>query len=300
MKKKQWIKYFEEINGRKPTVLELSELYSERNIVRNSRNIKINIGIVVSLAVIIGVTSLALNSKSGNKDAITTISSATEEVNVKDMSEQLKNEKQEEVQKLKEQITSLDSKISESEKLVEKLKEKTFVPKLDIKAIRKNDLSSLKGTWRTSSGNEFIIDDPSEVHVIASLNGQKHESIIELDNSQSNLKNRSAESKFQEVESISARPKNTLGGSFILVAAPAGVIMKPSDDGKLTDKTNHDEDRLFGGHQYEAMLSSPEDVYYRVKPDTSQLEEEEKNLDKLQADREAIKKELESKEKGDE
>ena len=47
-------------------------------------------------------------------------------------------------------------------------------------------------------------------------------------------------------------------------------------------------------------MSSPEDVYYRVKPDTSQLEEEEKNLDKLQADREAIKKELESKEKGDE
>ncbi len=45
------------------------------------------------------------------------------------------------------------------------------------------------------------------------------------------------------------------------------------------------------------MLMKPEDVYYRVKPDTSKVEEEEKNLAQLQADREAIKSSLESKEK---
>ena len=41
----------------------------------------------------------------------------------------------------------------------------------------------------------------------------------------------------------------------------------------------------------------PENVYYRVKSDTSQLESEEKNLAKLKADRDAIKSALESKEK---
>ena len=45
------------------------------------------------------------------------------------------------------------------------------------------------------------------------------------------------------------------------------------------------------------MLSRPEDVYYRVKPETSKLEEEEKHLAQLQAEREAIKTSLESKEK---
>ena len=83
----------------------------------------------------------------------------------------------------------------------------------------------------------------------------------------------------------------------MVVAVPSGVVMQPSDDGKLTDKSNHDEERLFAGQQYEAMLLKPEDVYYRVKPDTSKLEEEEKHLAQLQAEREAIKTSLESKEK---
>ena len=73
--------------------------------------------------------------------------------------------------------------------------------------------------------------------------------------------------------------------------------MKPADDGKITDKSNHAEERLLSGQEYGAMLMKPEDVYYRVKPDTSKLEEEEKNLAQLQADREAIKSSLESKEK---
>ena len=73
--------------------------------------------------------------------------------------------------------------------------------------------------------------------------------------------------------------------------------MQPGDDGKITDKSNHAEERLFSGQQYEAMLMKPEGVYYRVKPDTSKVEEAEKNLAQLQADREAIKSSLESKEK---
>ena len=73
--------------------------------------------------------------------------------------------------------------------------------------------------------------------------------------------------------------------------------MQPGDDGKITDKSNHTEERLFSGQQYEAMLMKPEDVYYRVKPDTSKLEEAEKNLAQLQADHESIKSSLEPKEK---
>ena len=41
----------------------------------------------------------------------------------------------------------------------------------------------------------------------------------------------------------------------------------------------------------------PENVYYRVKPDTSQLEAEETKLTQLRLDRDAKKLELESKEK---
>ena len=78
---------------------------------------------------------------------------------------------------------------------------------------------------------------------------------------------------------------------------PSGVVMQPADDGKITDKSNHAEERLLSGQDYGSMLMKPENVYYRVKPDTSKLEEAEKNLAQLQADREAIKSSLESKEK---
>ena len=111
------------------------------------------------------------------------------------------------------------------------------------------------------------------------------------------MKNRSSNSKFEYVETVSAHVKNELMGGFIVVAVPGGTIMKPSDDGKFTDKTNHDEDRLFSGQQYEAMLMNPDDVYYRIKPDTSQLDAEEMKLTQLRSDRDAKKLELESKEK---
>ena len=48
------------------------------------------------------------------------------------------------------------------------------------------------------------------------------------------------------------------------------------------------------------MLLNTQNLYYRIKPDTGQLEEEEKDIANLRANREEIKKELESKEKGDE
>ena len=83
----------------------------------------------------------------------------------------------------------------------------------------------------------------------------------------------------------------------MVVAVPSGVVMQPGDDGKITDKSNHAEERLLSGQDYGSMLMKPEGVYYRVKPDTSKLEEEEKNLAQLQAEREAIKTSLESKEK---
>ena len=43
------------------------------------------------------------------------------------------------------------------------------------------------------------------------------------------------------------------------------------------------------GQSYVSMLMKPEEVYYRVKPDTSQLEAEEQNLANLKAEHEAIK-----------
>ena len=77
-------------------------------------------------------------------------------------------------------MSDLDTKISESEQLVSQLKKETSVPKLDIEAIRNNDLSSLEGTWRTQSGNEYVINESGEVQSSWIFNDQKHESIAEL------------------------------------------------------------------------------------------------------------------------
>ncbi|TPD58863.1 hypothetical protein FJN11_02575 [Streptococcus symci] len=249
------------------------------------------------------LASLFLLSPNEKKESNEAISSVAKKENTSkeaiDTSKASENEKkkEEEIQKLKEQLTSLDSKVSESEKVVDKLKEETAVPKLDIEALRNNDLSSLKGTWRTPSGNEYVINESGEIYITSFRDGQKFEYTVELDNSYSHLKNRSSDSNFKEVESLSAHTKGSVAGGFVVVAVPSGVVMQPGDDGKLTDKSNHDEERLFAGQQYEAILSRPEDVYYRVKPDTSKLEEEEKHLAQLQAEREAIKTSLESKEK---
>ena len=296
-------KHFEEKNGPKSTVSKVVKGTSPSKIRGKFFKIKVYIGIAISLLVVAILASLFLFSPNAKKESNEAISSVAKKENTSkeaiDTSKASENEKkkEEEIQKLKEQLTSLDSKVSESEKLVDKLKEETAVPKLDIEALRNNDLSSLKGTWRTASGNEYVINESGEIYITSFRDGQKFEYTVELDNSYSHLKNRSSDSNFKEVESLSAHTKGSVAGGFVVVAVPSGVVMQPGDDGKLTDKSNHDEERLFAGQQYEAMLSRPEDVYYRVKPDTSKLEEEEKNLAQLQAEREAIKTSLESKEK---
>lgn len=296
-------KHFDEKNGPKSTVSKVVKGSSPSKIRGKFFKIKVYIGIAISLLVVAILASLFLFSPNAKKESNEAISSVAKKENTSkeaiDTSKASENEKkkEEEIQKLKEQLTSLDSKVSESEKVVSKLKEETAVPKLDIVALRNNDLSSLKGTWRTPSGNEYVINESGEIYITSFRDGQKFEYTVELDNSYSHLKNRSSDSNFKEVESLSAHTKGSVAGGFVVVAVPSGVVMQPGDDGKLTDKSNHDEERLFAGQQYEAMLSRPEDVYYRVKPDTSKLEEEEKHLAQLQAEREAIKTSLESKEK---
>lgn len=291
-------KNFEEGNDPKSTVSKGVKGSSPATIRSKVFKIKVYIGIAISLLVVAILASIFLfSSNKANKESNEAISSVAKKENTSkeaiDTSKASENEKkkEEEIQKLKEQLTSLDRKIAESEKLVDKLKEETAVPKLDIEALRNNDLSSLKGTWRSQSGNEYIIKNSGEVDATWFTNDQKYESVVELKIS------KGQDSRNPETASLSAWVKDSVAGGFVVVAVPSGVVMKPGDDGKLTDKSNHDEERLFAGQQYEAMLSRPEDVYYRVKPDTSKLEEEEKNLAQLQADREAVKTSLESKEK---
>ena len=290
-------KNFEEKNDPKSTVSKVVKGTSPSKIRGKFFKIKVYFGIAISLLVVAILASLFLFSPNAKKESNEAISSVAKKENTSkeaiDTSKASENEKkkEEEIQKLKEQLTSLDSKVSESEKVVSKLKEETAVPKLDIEALRNNDLSSLKGTWRSQSGNEYIIKNSGEVDATWFTNDQKYESVVELKIS------KGQDSRNPETASLSAWVKDSVAGGFVVVAVPSGVVMQPGDDGKLTDKSNHDEERLFAGQQYEAMLSRPEDVYYRVKPDTSKLEEEEKNLAQLQAEREAIKTSLESKEK---
>lgn len=290
-------KKIEEKNNPKSTASRVVKGSSPSTIRRKVFKIKMYIGIAISLLVVAILASLFLFSPKENKESNEAIFSVAKKENTSQeatdtsKSFEIEKKKEEEIQKLKEQLASLDSKVAESEKLVDKLKEETAVPKLDIEALRNNELSSLKGTWRTPSGNEYVINESGEMYATSYRDGQKFEYTVEL--KASSGKN----SQNPETVFISAWVKDSVAGGFVVVAVPSGVVMKPGDDGKMTDKSNHDEERLFAGQQYEAMLSRPEDVYYRVKPDTSKLEEEEKHLAQLQVEREAIKISLESKEK---
>ena len=290
-------KRFEETNDPKTTVSKGVKGSSPSKIRGKFFKIKVYIGIAISLLVVAILASLFLFSPNAKKESNEAISSVAKKENTSkeaiDTSKASENEKkkEEEIQKLKEQLASLDSKIAESEKLVDKLKEETAVPTLDIEAIKNNDLSSLEGTWRSQSGNEYIINDSGEVRATWFTNDQKYESLVGLKVS------KGQDSRNPETASISAWVKDSIAGGFVVVAVPSGVVMQPADDGKITDKSNHAEERLLSGQEYGAMLMKPENVYYRVKPDTSKLEEAEKNLAQLQADRESIKSSLESKEK---
>ena len=287
MNKKERMKHVEKTHGRKQTVSKLAKASS------TTKNIKMYISLALTALVIIIVASIFLNSPSLKQEANQTSSSSkTEETTKSQGKEDDKDKaKEEEIQKLKEQLADLDTKISESEQLVNQFKKEASVPKLDVEALRSNDLSSLEGTWRTQSGNEYVINDSGEVQSSWIYNDQKHESIVELKVS------KSQNDRNPETVVLGAWTKGSQAGGFVVVVVPSGVVMEPGDDGKITDNSNHTEDRLFAGQQYEGMLMHPENVYYRVKPDTSQLESEEKNLTKLKTDRDAIKSALESKEK---
>ncbi|ORO58303.1 hypothetical protein B7717_06290 [Streptococcus oralis subsp. oralis] len=287
MNKKEREKQFEEINGPKR-----SESKSAPN-----KNIKIYIGLALSVLVTLILVSifsyLLIGKKEPNQasSAVSTTETTSQASTSQGKTDETDKDKQEEIQKLKNQLAALDTKITEAEALVSKLKKETTVPKLDIEAIKNNDLSSLEGTWRSQSGNEYIINDSGEVRATWFTNDQKYESVVGLKVS------KGQDSRNPETASISAWVKDSVAGGFVIVAVPSGVVMQPADDGKITDKSNHAEERLLSGQEYGAMLMKPENVYYRVKPDTSKLEEAEKNLAQLQADRESIKSSLESKEK---
>ena len=281
------LKQGDKTHGRKATASKLTKASS------TTKNIKMYISLALTALVIIIVASNFLNSPNLKQELnqVSSTSLTTEETTKNQETKENDKDKQEEIQKLKDQLNDLNTKITEAEALVSKLKKETTVPKLDIEAIKNNDLSSLEGTWRSQSGNEYIINDSGEVRATWFTNDQKYESVVELKVS------KGQNSRNPETASISAWVKDSVAGGFVIVAVPSGVVMQPGDDGKITDKSNHTEERLFSGQQYEAMLMKPEGVYYRVKPDTSKVEEEEKNLAQLQADREAIKSSLESKEK---
>ena len=281
------LKQGDKTHGRKATASKLTKASS------TTKNIKMYISLALTALVIIIVASNFLNSPNLKQELnqVSSTSLTTEETTKSQETQENDKDKDEEIQKLKNELTALDTKITEAEALVSKLKKETTVPKLDIEAIKNNDLSSLEGTWRSQSGNEYIINDSGEVRATWFTNDQKYESVVGLKVS------KGQNSRNPETASISAWVKDSVAGGFVVVAVPSGVVMQPGDDGKITDKSNHAEERLFSGQQYEAMLMKPEKVYYRVKPDTSKLEEEEKNLAQLQADREAIKSSLESKEK---
>ena len=292
MNKKEREKQFEEINGRKRSESKLTP----------NKKIKIYIGIALAVLVTLILVSIFSYFLIGKKESnqvsssvstkeTTSQASTSQASTSQGKTDETDKDKQEEIQKLKNQLTDLDTKITEAEALVSKLKKETAVPKLDIEAIKNNDLSSLEGTWRSQSGNEYIINDSGEVRATWFTNDQKYESVVGLKVS------KGQDSRNPETASISAWVKDSVAGGLVVVAVPSGVVMQPGDDGKITDKSNHAEERLLSGQDYGSMLMKPEDIYYRVKPDTSKLEEEEKNLAQLQADRETIKSSLEPKEK---
>ena len=290
-------KNFEEKNAPKSTVPRVVKGSSLATIRSKVFKIKVYISIAISLLVVAILASIFLfspNAKRESNEAIASVAkkeNTSKEATATSKASEIEKKKEEEIQKLKEQLASLDSKVADSEKLVAKLKEETAVPKLDIEALRNNDLSSLKGTWRTDSGNEYVINESGEVRSSWLLNGQKNESIVEL--KASGGKN----SQNPETVFISAWVKDSVVGGFIVVAIPSGIVLESAEDGKYTDQSNTAEDRLVAGQSYVSMLMKPEEVYYRVKPDTSQLEAEEQNLANLKAEHEAIKTSLESKEK---
>lgn len=289
-------KNFEEKNNPKSTASRVVQESSPSTIRSKVFKIRVYIGIAISLLVVAILASIFLFSPNTKRESTEAMSSVAKKENTSQeatdasKASEIKKKKEEEIQKLKEQLASLDSKVAESEKLVDKLKEETAVPKLDIEALRNNDLSSLQGTWRTASGEEFVFNGSTEIYATYYRDGQKYESTLEIQFPKGQERPKS------DTASFGIWPKGLMAGGAVLYAIPRGIVKSA---GEYTDQSNTAEDRLVAG-QSPSMFTEPENFFYRVKPDTSKLEEEEKYLAQLQAERDSIKKELESKEKGDE
>ena len=69
MNKKEWVKQFEEANGRKPTASELAEAQSTKKFARGARNIKIYIGIVLGILAALILVSVFSHSLIGKKES---------------------------------------------------------------------------------------------------------------------------------------------------------------------------------------------------------------------------------------
>ena len=123
MNKKEWVKQFEGANGRKPTASELAEAQSTKKFARGARNIKIYIGIVLGILVAIILVSVFSHSLIGKKEsnqassAVSTTESTSQSSTSQGKTDETDKDKQEEIQKLKDQLTALDTKITEAEAL---------------------------------------------------------------------------------------------------------------------------------------------------------------------------------------
>ena len=124
----------------------LRRLTVEKQLYRNWQKpllqLKMYIVLALTALVIIIVSSIFLNSPNLKQEANQTSSSSKTEETTRSQGKEVDKDKtkEEEIQKLKEQLSDLDTKISESEQLVSQLKKETYVNKLDIEAIRNNDL----------------------------------------------------------------------------------------------------------------------------------------------------------------
>ena len=118
MNKKEWVKQFEEANGRKPTASKLAEAQSTKKFARGTGNIKIYIGLVLGILVALILVSVFSHSLIGKKEsnqassAVSTTESTSQSSTSQGKADETDKDKQEEIQKLKDQLTALDTKIT--------------------------------------------------------------------------------------------------------------------------------------------------------------------------------------------
>ena len=89
--------------------------------------------VVAILASIFLFSSNKANKESSPASSVTSTKESTSQTSTSQgKTDEIDKDKQEKIQKLKDQLTDLDTKITEAEALVSKLKEETAVPKTGI------------------------------------------------------------------------------------------------------------------------------------------------------------------------